>query len=105
MIDSLLQCTGFEWDIHNSDKITGKHGVTPVECEQAFFNVPVVVGDDIKHSETEARSYVLGQTNSGRLLFLVFTIRKDKIRVVSARDMNKKERKVYESYEEKNSSV
>ncbi|HOE16606.1 MAG TPA: BrnT family toxin [Syntrophorhabdaceae bacterium] len=105
MIDSLLQCIGFAWDAHNSNKITGKHGVTTVECEQVLFNVPVIVGDDIKHSETEARSYVLGQTNSGRLLFLVFTIRKDKIRVVSARDMNKKERKVCESYEEENPSV
>ena len=103
--DVLAQCTGFEWDTHNSDKIRAKHGVTPVECEQVFFNLPVIVADDAKHSESENRFYVLGQTDSGRLLFLVFTIRKDKARVISARDMNKKEKKVYDSYEEENTSV
>jgi uncharacterized protein len=103
--DVLAQCTGFEWDTHNSDKIRAKHGVTPAECEQVFFNLPVVVADDVKHSESENRFYVLGQTDPGRLLFLVFTIRKDKARVISARDMNKKEKKVYESYEEENTSV
>jgi hypothetical protein len=98
--DILAQCTGFEWDNHNSDKIIEKHGVTPVECEQVFFNLPVIAGDDVKHSETENRFYALGQTDSGRLLFLVFTVRKDKLRVISARDMNKKERRVYQTYEE-----
>jgi uncharacterized DUF497 family protein len=75
------------------------------ECEQVFFNVPVVAGEDEKHSENENRFYVLGQTDSGRLLFLVFTVRKDRLRVISARDMNKKERRAYQTHEEENSAV
>ncbi len=93
--DILSKCTGFEWDKHNSEKIKTKHGVTPVECEQVFFNLPVIAGDDEKHSETENRFFVLGQTDSGRLLFLVFTVRNNSKGSVSARDMNKKERGVY----------
>ena len=103
--DILSQCTGFEWDKHNSDKIKTKHNVTPVECEQVFFNLPVVASHDEKHSETENRFYVLGQTDSDRLLFLVFTVRKDKLRVISARDMNKKERRAYQTHEEENSAI
>jgi uncharacterized protein len=100
MISAILaKCTEFEWDKHNSGKIKTKHHVTPVECEQVFFNLPVIVGDDEKHSQTENRFYVLGQTDSGRLLFLVFTVRKDKLRVISARDMNKKERRAYRTHE------
>jgi uncharacterized protein len=103
--DMLSDCTGLEWDKHNSEKIRARHSVTPAECEQVFFNVPVVAGDDEKHSETENRFYVLGQTDSGRLLFLVFTVRRDKLRVISARDMNKKERRTYQTHEEKDSPV
>jgi hypothetical protein len=103
--DMLTRCSGFEWDKHNFEKIREKHAVTSAECEQVFFNLPVIAGDDEKHSETENRFYVLGQTDSGRLLFLVFTVRKDKLRVISARDMNKKERRVYQTHEEENSPV
>ncbi len=103
--DVLMKCTGFDWDTYNSDKIKTKHDVTPVECEQVFYNLPVMTGDDEKHSRSEDRFYALGQTDSGRLLFLVFTVRKDKLRVISARDMNKKERKVYQSHEEENSPL
>ena len=103
--DLLAKCTGFDWDKYNSEKIKTKHDVTPVECEQVFLNVPVIAGDDEKHSETENRLYVLGQTDSGRLSFLVFTVRKDKVRVISARDMNKKERRVYQTNEEEDSPV
>jgi uncharacterized protein len=101
--DILSKCTGFEWDKHNSEKIKTRHGVSPAECEQVFFNLPVIAGDDQRHSETESRFYVLGQTDSGRLLFLVFTVRNDKARVISARDMNKKERRVYRTHEEDSS--
>jgi uncharacterized protein len=97
--DILSRCTGFEWDAHNSKKIIEKHNVTPAECEQVFFNLPVVAGIDEKHSETEKRFYLLGQTDSGRLLFLVFTVRNDKLRVKSARNMNKNERRVYQTHE------
>lgn len=103
--DSLSQCTGFEWDVHNTDKIRARHGVAPTECEQAFFNLPLVIGDDLKHSENENRFYTLGQTDAGRLLFLVFTVQKNKIRVISVRDMSRKERRIYQAHEKENTSI
>jgi uncharacterized protein len=99
----LLRCTGFEWDDHNSEKNWIKHGVTPSECEEMFFNRPLIVQDDTKHSKNERRFYSLGRTEFGRLLFVVFAIRKDKIRVISARDMSRKEKKESQSHEEKSS--
>jgi uncharacterized protein len=93
---NLADCAGFQWDEHNATKIWEKHAVTPTESEQVFFNRPLVVADDAKHSGEERRFYVLGQTDAGRLLFLVFTIRAALIRVISARDMSRKERRVYQ---------
>lgn len=95
----LQSCTGFDWDSDNTEKNWQKHRVMPSECEQMFFNRPLVVADDVKHSEKERRFYSLGHTDGGRMLFIVFTVRRDKIRVISARDMNRKERKVYQSHE------
>ena len=92
----LLSCTGFGWDEGNLEKNWISHKVTAAECEQVFFNLPLVVADDVKHSQNETRFYALGQTDAGRLLFLGFTIRHKLIRVISARDMNRKERKVYQ---------
>ena len=96
-LDRLLRCTGFDWDEGNAPKIWDRHEVSPMECEQVFFNRPLVAGDDDKHSQGEARFYVLGQTDAGRRLFVVVTIRDDLLRVFSARDMSRKERRVYES--------
>lgn len=93
---NLADCTGFQWDEHNTTKIWEKHAVTPMESEQAFFNRPLIVADDAKHSQEERRCYALGQTDAGRLLFLAFTIRRTLVRVISARDMSRKERKVYQ---------
>jgi uncharacterized DUF497 family protein len=98
-INKLLEATGFEWDDGNIDKSWIKHGVSPSECEQMFFNQPLVVADDDIHSELEARFYALGRTDANRLLFVVFTIRKDMIRIISARDMSAKERKAYKQHE------
>ncbi len=96
-IDELLsKCTGFEWDEGNLQKNWDLHRVSVSECEQIFFNFPLTVSSDEKHSEKESRYYALGQTDKGRLLFVVFMIRKDLVRVISARDMSRKERKVYE---------
>lgn len=95
--DIFCECSGFEWDEGNFLKNWGKHGVTASECEQIFFNCPLVSGKDLRHSKREFRYYALGHTDDGRRLFLVFTIRNRLIRVISARDMNQKERKVYES--------
>ena len=65
------------------------------ESEEVFFNLPILLLDDVKHSRDEERYYVLGQTNAGRRLFISFTIRSEKIRVISARDMSHKEREIY----------
>jgi uncharacterized DUF497 family protein len=91
----LLGLEGFDWNEANLTKNWEKHRVTPWECEQAFFNLPLVVAEDSAHSAIEARYYVLGQTDTGRRLFLVFTTRKGRIRVISARDMSAKERRTY----------
>ena len=95
MIEKILSCTGFQWDDGNSEKNWISHQVSRSECEQIFFNQPLIVGSDEKHSKTEERYYVLGQTDENRLLFIVCTIRDELIRVISARDMSKKEREVY----------
>ncbi|MBI4745370.1 MAG: BrnT family toxin [Deltaproteobacteria bacterium] len=96
---------GFDWDSWNINKNKEKHIVTFAECEEVFFNSPIVVGEDKKHSSSEDRHYMLGKTDSGRLLFIVFTIRKNKIRVISARDMSKKERGAYHEQIEENTEV
>jgi uncharacterized protein len=95
--DRLAGCEGFEWDTGNSEKIWARHRVTPGECEELFFNRPTVVGEDEKHSAREERFYALGQTDAGRLLFVVFTVRSRLIRVISARDMSRKERRIFRS--------
>jgi len=97
LAELLSRCVGFEWDEWNLTKNWVRHEVTASECEQIFFNHPLVATQDEKHSDQESRYFALGQTDTGRLLFVVFTIRKHMIRVISARDMNRKERKVYES--------
>jgi uncharacterized DUF497 family protein len=95
MEEILNNCEGFEWDKVNSEKNWIRHRVTQGECEQVFFNEPIIVSNDEKHSQTESRWFLLGRTDSEKLLFIVFTVRKKMIRVISARDMNKKERKNY----------
>ena len=86
-INILGNCTAFEWDDGNITKNWDKHDVSTVECEQIFFNKPLIVKRDSKHSKLENRYYALGKTNMNRLLFVVFTVRNEKIRVISARDM------------------
>ncbi|MDD5451876.1 MAG: BrnT family toxin [Desulfovibrionales bacterium] len=97
IIDQPVKCVGFEWDRDNLLKNWEKHGVSAVECEQIFFNRPLITAQDEKHSKGENRFYALGHTDAQRYLFVVFTIRSNRIRVISARDMNKKERREYES--------
>jgi uncharacterized protein len=86
---------GFEWDEWSAPKIWEKHSVSQAECEQVFFNEPLIAGEDVEHSAREQRFFVLGVTDQGRELFLVFTLRKDLIRVTTAKDMSRRERKVY----------
>jgi hypothetical protein len=94
--DILRRCTGFEWDEGNLLKNWERHGVSASECEQVFFNRPLVSLPDRAHSDAEPRFYALGQTDVARYLFIAFTVRNDLIRVISARDMSRKERKAYD---------
>ena len=92
----LPEFIGFDWDEGNIEKNWVSHRVTPQEAEQVFFNQPLIVADDSGHSGKERRYFVLGQTDEDRALFIAFTVRDKRIRVISARDMSRKERKVYQ---------
>ncbi len=96
MID-LSKIVGFNWDDGNARK-NEKHGVSMAEAEQVFFNVPLLLLDDAGHSQKEPRLHALGKTNEGRTLHITFTLRQSSqlIRVISARDMHRKERAIYE---------
>lgn len=89
--------TGFDWDTGNARK-NEKHGVSMAEAEQVFFNAPLLMLDDASHSQAEFRIHALGQTDAGRLLHITLTLRASGtlIRVISARDMHRKERAAYE---------
>lgn len=89
---------GFDWDKGNLRKNTEKHGVSQFEAEQVFFNSPLLIVPDEKHSEKEPRYHALGQTSENRYLHVTFTLRKKGtlLRVISVRNMHKKERGVYE---------
>jgi len=95
IMEILKDCIGFDRDGGNLEKNWILHQVSQSECEQVFFNEPKIVRDDVMHSHIENRWFLLGQTDSKRLLFVVFTIRYKRIRVISARDMSKKERSYY----------
>ncbi|MBI5120687.1 MAG: BrnT family toxin [Rhodospirillales bacterium] len=97
MID-FERLVGFQWDEGNARKSVAKHGVGQSEAEQIFFNEPLLVVDDSRHSQDETRFHALGITHEGRLLHVTFTLREDgtRIRVISARDMHRKERGHYE---------
>ncbi len=95
--ERLVDCEGLQWDAGHATKIWEKHLVTTRECEEIFLAEPLIVGADERHSVGEERWYALGQTDAGRLLFVAFTIRGRLIRVISARDMSRKERRIYSS--------
>jgi len=90
-------CEGFQWDAGNSGKIWERHRVAMTECEELFSNRPLIVGEDEEHSAVEPRMFALGQTDGGRFLFIAFTVRGKLIRAISARDMSRKERRIYHS--------
>ncbi len=96
MID-LTKITSFNWDEGNARK-NDKHGVSMAEAEQVFFNQPLFIMTDVKHSQIEGRLHALGKSHQQRLLHITFTLRNndESIRVISARDMHKKERSIYE---------
>lgn len=103
MAAPLEECTGFDWDDANVEKNWELHKVTPEEAEDVFFNEPLVVRDDLRHSEREKRYYALGRSSRGRHLFVAFTVRRKLIRVISVRDMNRREMEFYGNQEKANS--
>ena len=96
MEKTFIHFVGFQWNQGNIDKNLIKHDVENWECEQVFFNKPLLVLDDPKHSISEKRWAAFGKTDADRLLIVIFTKRDNLIRVISAREMNKKERKFYD---------
>ncbi len=93
LFEELLE---FEWDKWNVEKNRVKHSVEPNETEEVFVDENKVSFEDRNHSGKERRLILIGKTRKGRLLYVAFTIREGKIRVVSARDINRKEVKLYE---------
>lgn len=97
-LERVAACTRFDWDAGNVLKNWEKHGVSVAECEQVFFNRPLVAATDKPHSVAEPRYFVLGHADSGRELFVVLTVRGAFIRVISARDMSQRERRSYRTH-------
>lgn len=96
MRDKFDDIVGFQWDEGNADKNLIAHNVENWECEQVFFNEPLLVLDDPSHSTAEKRWAAFGRTDARRFLTVIFTIRGKLVRVISARDMNRRERGFYE---------
>jgi hypothetical protein len=98
--DPLDDCIGFNWDESNTAKNLESHKVTPEEAEDIFFQYPLVVRGDAGHSSSERRFRALGRTLRGRRLLVACTVRRKLIRVISARDMNRREAEEYKRREE-----
>src|SRR4030066_1401857 len=101
MEDDFGSFAGFQWDRGNSNKNLVKHNVQNWECEQVFFNKPLLVLEDPGHSVAEKRWAAFGKTDLGRLLMVIFTKRGNLLRIISARDMNNKERRFMKKMKEK----
>ncbi len=90
------EASGFDWDENNILKNWDQHNVSYWECEEIFFNKPLIIRNDEEHSKAEIRYYALGKTDSNRKIFVAFTMRDTLIRPVSFREMTRKERRIYE---------
>jgi uncharacterized DUF497 family protein len=90
------QIVGFEWNTGNALKNMDKHGISSEEAESVFAQEEILVLKDERHSQSEERWHAFGRSNQDRLLSVTFTVRKNLLRVISARPMNKRERKHYE---------
>ena len=93
---SYKETIDFIWDKGNIDKNWAKHKVTNRECEEVFFDEDKKISKDKLHSNQEERLILLGKTKKGRVLYTVFTIRNSKVRIISSRDINSQEKKLYE---------
>lgn len=96
-------CVGFDWDGWNASKNWEKHCVTPEDAESIFFHDPLLLRSDAGHSAREKRYQAMGETAAGRGLLVAFTIRRKLVRVICARDMNRREAEAYRRYEKENS--
>lgn len=85
----------FEWDKGNKDKSRLKHGVTTDEAESIFTNEESVILPDEKHSFVEKRLAIFGRSELDRHLYVIFTVRGKKIRIISARRMHREEVEKY----------
>jgi uncharacterized DUF497 family protein len=101
----LDECDGFDWDQGNLEKNWERHRVAWWECEQVLLNEPLLLTKDPSHSVQERRYVALGKTHGGRRLFVALTIRRRRIRVISARDMSRRERRIFGAHEEENPEV
>lgn len=93
--EAIYNCNGFDWDDGNSEKNWFLHQLTDGKSEQVFFNIPLIVAPGIKHSQREQRVFVLGRTDADRWLFIAAVVRNNRIRVISAREMNDRETRKY----------
>ena len=95
----------FQWDKDNIEKNLEKHKITNKEAEEIFFNKPLKIFADIKHSQEEKRFEAFGTTSNEKKLAVIFTVRDQKIRIISARLQNKKERRRYEKEDKTNTGI
>lgn len=100
LLERITRATGFDWDAGNVQKNWETHAVRFSECEEVFFRAPLLALNDPKHSRREERFIALGRTALSRLLSIVFIFRDERIRVISAREMSRKERQEYLRHEE-----
>jgi len=103
--ERLAECEGFDWDDGNLEKNWETHRVAYWEAEEVFLNEPLLLKRDSKHSVAEPRLFVLGETNAMRRLFVSFTFREKLVRVISARNMNRREERQFEKYEKENPAL
>ena len=96
LVPDLSKIKGFQWDKGNVEKSYLKHGISIKKAEEIFLDVKLLLLEDIKHSQKEERFIAIGETIQNKILFAVFTVRGHKVRIISIRNANKKERIQYE---------
>jgi len=91
----------FEWNEGNEPKSYTKHGVSNLEAEAVFQDEGKLHFRDPLHSSDESRFVTIGRSNRPRILFIAWTLRRAKVRIISARPASRKERKLYEKKSKK----
>lgn len=105
MAGILENLEGFDWDEGNANKNWHLHRVSDCECEELFFNLPIIIVVDKRLKSNEARYIALGRTDADRHLFIAFAIRNNLIRVISARDMTRSDERKYEEKAKRNTDI